>query len=79
MFYFLFGWMIGTERKTARNAALPDSVKQERYDAAIARKAAQQLSTRKPGDPLIGKAAGRLIWAMIAVATIAVAVILLTH
>jgi hypothetical protein len=39
MWSFLFGWLVGSSARTARNTALPESVKQERYDAAMARRA----------------------------------------
>lgn len=42
MLDFLFGWMIG---RSARNARLPDSVRQQQHDAVLERRA--QKHTRK--------------------------------
>jgi hypothetical protein len=36
---FLFGWLVGSNVRNARNSALPESVKQERYAQAEAKQA----------------------------------------
>jgi hypothetical protein len=44
VFNFLFGWMIGSSIRTGRSSALPEAVKQQRYDDAVARKKARSGS-----------------------------------
>lgn len=77
MWAALAGFFVG---RGLRNAGLPEGVKQERYDSRREARLERRGSlARAPGAPIIGVAAGRLIWALVAVTALALAVLFIAH
>lgn len=64
MWTFLFGWMAG--RGLSRASAIPDSVRQQRYDAAMERKERK----RQQRAEVMASSFGRVAYVFFAVALV---------